>query len=352
MPPPNEGLKQLAETTGLSVSTISRVLNGKAAAARISEATRERVLRAAADRGVVINALARGLRLRSTQTLGLLIPDISNPFFSALARQVERASRARGYSVLLGDSEEDAGVEADNLRLMQSRRVDGLIVAPVGGETSHLSDTLTTGLPLVLVDRVPPGLKAPGVAADNSAGAALAVEHLAAAGHRDIGCVQGLAASSTNAARVSGFREAMKNRDLPVPATRLVGRDYTLESARQEAHRLLSRSPRPSAVVALGNLIALGVLHAARDLGLRVPDNLSLVSFDDQPWAEWISPPLTTVAQPVEELGTRAMELFFDQVQANREEGSPENTKEARNQQLTLPMTLIERNSVRKAKEK
>lgn len=336
---PSEGLKQLAKSTGLSVSTVSRVLNGKAEASRISAATRERVLREAARQGVVINAVARGLRLRTTQTLGLLIPDISNPFFAALARQVERASRARGYSVLLCDSEESTAVEAENVRLMQGRRVDGLVVAPVGGEQAHLVALQASGMPLVLVDRVLPGLKVPGVAADNAAGAALAVEHLLQAGHRHIGCLQGLPASSANAARVRGFKRAMQRHGLKVPPSWIVGKNYTLDSAREEAVKLLTRNPRPTAIVALGNMIALGVLQAAKSLGIPVPDGLSLVSFDDQPWAEWISPPLTTIAQPVEELGARAMDLFFEQLAA------PAKTKPPP-RQIVLPMTLIERRSV------
>jgi LacI family transcriptional regulator len=194
---PIEGLKQLAQRTGLSVSTVSRILNGKSESARISPATSERVLEEARRQGIVLNVVARGLRLRTTQTLGLLIPDISNPFFAALARQVERASRARSFSVLLGDSEEDSEIESHNARLMQSRQVDALIVAPVGDRHEHLRQ-ISASLPLIVVDRIFPELDVPSVSADNSKGAVLAVEHLVAAGHRKIGCIQGLAASSAN----------------------------------------------------------------------------------------------------------------------------------------------------------
>jgi len=338
--PPSEGLKQLAARTGVSISTVSRVLSGKAEMGRISVKTRERVLREAGIHGVVINEVARGLRLRTTHTVGLIIPDISNPFFAALARQAERASRRRGYSVLLCDSEEDTEVEAGNVRLMRSRRVDGLVVAPVGGRHDHLAAVQELGVPLVLIDRLLPELDVPGVAADNAAGAALAVEHLLSAGHRQIGCVQGLPASSTNASRVNGYRQAMARNAIQVPASWVVGRDYTIESAQQEGLKLLSMQPRPTAIVALGNLIALGVLHAARELGIQVPEQLSLVSFDDQPWAEWISPPLTTVAQPVEEMGARAMDLLFETLSASQPAAQALNT------QVILPMTLIERHSV------
>jgi len=338
--PPSEGLKQLAERTGVSISTVSRVLSGKAEKGRISVKTRERVLHEAGLQGVVINEVARGLRLRTTQTVGLIIPDISNPFFAALARQAERASRVRGYSVLLCDSEEDTEVEAGNVRLMRSRRVDGLVVAPVGGRHDHLAAVQKLGMPLVLLDRLLPELDVPGVASDNAVGAALAVEHLLKLGHRKIGCVQGLPASSSNASRVSGFLDAMARNGILVPPSWVVGKDYTIESVKQEALKLLSIPSRPTAIVALGNMIALGVLHAARELEIQVPEQLSLVSFDDQPWAEWISPPLTTVAQPVEEMGARAMDLFFETLAASGSNITPLNSR------VILPMTLIERQSV------
>lgn len=331
---PASGLKLLAERTGLSVSTVSRVLNGKGEASRISEATRERVLQEAAHQGIIINEVARGLRLRSTHTLGLIIPDISNPFFASLARQVEHASRARGYTVLLCDSQESAEVEAENIRMMLSRRVDGLVIAPVGGKDEHLRNL---PLPVVMLDRVPAGINAPSISADNAAGGKLAVKYLLDAGHRHIACVQGAPESPTNQARISGICKAMKSAGMDMPAERITGYDYTLDSAKAAANELLTTQRDITAVIALGNVMALGVLHAARDLGIIVPEQLSLVAFDDQPWAEWISPPLTTVTQPVEKMGAKAMDLFFQQLQAE---------PHAVSKSITLPMKLVKRQSV------
>lgn len=335
---PLEGLKQLAERTGLSVSTVSRILNGKAESARISPATTKRVLDEARKQGIVLNVVARGLRLRTTRTLGLLIPDISNPFFAALARQVEKASRARDFSILLADSEEDSSIESRNARLMQSRQVDALIVAPVGDRHEHLESMAAT-LPLILVDRVLPQLAAPSVSADNATGAAMAVDHLAAAGHRRIACLQGNPASSANSARVHGFRQAILSAGMSLPDHWVAGEEHSIESAKAAALHLLSAVPRPTAIVALGNLLALGVLHAARELGLSVPEDLSLIGFDDQPWVEWISPPLTTVVQPVEQLGSTAMALCFERLEMPRDPTiSPKR--------IVLPMSLACRQSV------
>lgn len=338
--PPLEGLKQLADRTGLSISTVSRVLSGKAQGARISDKTRDRVLKEARRQGIVINEVARGLRLRISKTVGLIIPDISNPFFATLARQVEHVSRARNYSVLLCDSEESTDVEAANVHLMTNRRVDGLIVAPVGGRQDHL-EAAASIMPLVLIDRILPGVNVPCVASDNEGGGELAVRHLVAMGHRRIGCVQGLPASSTNAGRIQGFRKAAREAGLEIPDEWIAGEGYTLESAKRHATILLSSPDRPTAIVAMGNSLALGVLHAARDLGISVPEELSLVGFDDQPWAEWLTPPLTTIAQPVESLGASATELFFTRLE--KFSGSGEAVAE---ETVTLPMFLIARGSV------
>lgn len=337
----HEGLKALAASTGLSVSTVSRVLSGKAAAYRISAETEARVRQAAGRQGIVVNEVARGLRLRTTLTLGLVIPDISNPFFAALARHVERLARARGYSVLLADSQERNEVEVEAVRLMRSRRVDGLVVAPVGLDAAHLQPLCQEGWPLVLVDRLCPELDCPGVTADNRAGAQLAVQHLLQRGHRRIACLQGLPEVSANQERVRGYREALAEAGLPIEDDLLIGGDYRIETGREAVRRRFADPcRRPTALLALGNLIALGALQALRELHLAVPGQVSLISFDEQPWAELIDPPLTTVSQPIEALAAQAMERLFAQLQPGAAPlRSPGPT-------VRLPVRLIERGSV------
>lgn len=340
---PREGLKHLAETTGLSVSTVSRVLSGKAAAYRISASTQARVHAAARQQGIVVNEVARGLRLRTTQTIGLIIPDVSNPFFAALARQVEHFARARGYSVLLADSQENPEVEAESVRLMRSRRVDGLVIAPVGIDTGRLRAPGAETLPQVLVDRLPAGYSGPGVTCDNRAAAQLAVQHLLEHGHRRIACLQGLPQASANEARVQGYREALTRAGLPFEPGLLIGHDYAIDTGHAAVKALFSKTEnRPTALLALGNLIALGALQALRALNLEVPDQVSMVSFDEQPWAEFIAPPLTTLSQPVETMAARAMELLFEQLQPHSsDEAGPKDTPP-----VVLPVALISRKSV------
>ncbi|MCW0217604.1 MAG: LacI family transcriptional regulator [Prosthecobacter sp.] len=335
---PQDGLKHLAESTGLSVSTVSRVLSGKAAAYRISAETQERVSLAAGQQGIVVNEVARGLRLRTTQTIGLIIPDVSNPFFAALARQVEHLARAKGYSVLLADSQENADVEAESVRLMRSRRVDGLVIAPVGVDSSRLRPLGAESLPLVLVDRIPADYSGPGVTCDNQEAARIAVRHLLDHGHRRIACLQGLPQSSVNQDRVLGYRQALQEAGIPTDDQLLIGDGYAIETGCAAVHQLFEPPQgRPTALLALGNLIALGALQALRALHLQVPSQVSLISFDEQPWAELIDPPLTTLSQPVEALAAQAMDLLFLQFHSDTE--LPQS-------RTLLPVSLIQRSSV------
>lgn len=334
---PRGNLQELARKLGVAPSTVSRVLNGKAEQYRISTATRDRVLEAAKASGVVVDHIARGLRLKTTETIGLIIPDISNPFFASLARRVEHSAREKGYSVLMADSQERTDVEAESIQLMLGRRVDGLVIAPVGESSVHFSSLLQHGPPLVLVDRVFPDHVAASVVVDNFAGARMAVQHLAEAGHRAIACLQGVPESSVNRDRVRGYQKGLLDAGLvPRPAW-LAGNSHTIEGGEAGAKQVLGQDEAPTAILALGNLIALGAMRAVRALGLRIPQDVSLVAFDEQPWAALLNPAVTTVAQPIEEIGDRAMSLLFAQMKA------PESAEPSR---VTLPVSLISRDSV------
>lgn len=333
-------LSSLAAALKLSPSTVSRVLSGQAERFRISPATRERVLAEAAKSGLVVDAVARGLRLRTTHTLGLVIPDVSNPFFAALARQIEHQARARGYSVLLADSQENVEVEAEALRLMRSRRIDGLVIAPVGSASRAALAPLADRLPLVLIDRVLPEFNSPSVTADNFAGARDATRRLLAHGHRRIGCLQGRPDSSVQEERLRGHRAALAEAGL-VPEPGLLYGGLHAPAAGQAGIEawFVPGGAAPTAVLAFGNLLALGALQALRRLGLGVPEDVSLIAFDDQPWTELTAPPLTTVAQPVEALAEVAMRRLFERLQA------PAKPAPAASAEV-LPMRLIERDSV------
>lgn len=331
-------LKQLAQRLALSPSTVSRVLGGKGTDFRIGEATQARIHAAARSLGVTVNHQARGLRLRATQTLGLIAPDISNPFFAAFCRHAEQIARARGYSVLIADSQEQTDVERELVQLMLSRNVDGLIVAPVTGEGEHLAQLARGFRKVVLVDRVASTLRAPAVVLDNFGAAQAGVRLLARAGHRQIACLQGVPTSVADRERVRGYSAGLQALGLRAPRTWIAGGDYSIESGRMGTRQLLAHSRPPTAILALGNLLALGALEALRSSGRAVPDQMSLVSFDEQPWAASLSPSLTTIAQPIGEMARRAMDLLFHTLTRAARDAKP--------RRIVLPFQIIERESL------
>jgi LacI family transcriptional regulator len=336
--PQPPSLKTLAAELDVSVATVSRVLSGQAERYRISRATRARVLEAAGAAGFVADELARSLRLRRTRSIGLVIPDISNPFFARLAREVERHARHHGYSVLIADSEEDAGVEAAALTLMLSRRVDGLILAPVGTPGAGAALRGLAGRPCVLVDRLLPDAGLPAVTSDHCHGARLATRHLIERGHRRIACVQGNPGTFANDERIRGWREAMAGAGLAADDALVFGAGYSIEAGFAAAHAALEGPTPPSAILALGNVLALGVLQAAGAAGVAIPDELSLIAFDDELWATVTTPPLTIVEQPIAALGQGVLELLLERIAA------PAPLPPSRR---ILPVRLIERGSVR-----
>lgn len=329
-------LKTLSQRVGLSPGTVSRILSGKGDQFRISKTTQERVLRAAKKLGVQPNQLARSLRLKTTRTIGLLIPDISNSFFSELARHIGKQARAAGYSVLLADAEESTAVEAECAKVLYSRRIDGLIVAPVGGEAAHLIQLRAQGLPITQVDRVFASLKATSITTDNTAGVQEAVRHLVQRGRRRIACLQGEPNSSVNIARVRGYKAGLAAAGIPFRADWLVGNSYLPPSDWTEVKQLLETRDRPEAILALGNILALTALRIAQEMELTIPQDLAVVSFDDAPWAPLTMPSLTTIAQPVAELGVRAFQELLVAM-ARR--------KSSEAKQIVLPARLIVRHS-------
>ena len=304
-------LKDLASHLGVAVSTVSRVLAGRGAEFRISAETQKRVLAAAAELGVRPDELGRSLRMKSSRTLGLLVPDISNVFFATLARAVEHQARQAGYLVLLADSQESAETEAECARMLLDRRVDGLLLAPVGGDGGLLRQILPPGFPLVQVDRVIPDLGLGGVMADNRGGAREAVRWLLSLGHRRIACLQARTDSSVIRERVAGYCDGLAEAGLQADPAWLIGDEHSQKRARQVAEALFSSEQRPTAILTLSNQLALGALEAARSLRLAVPGDLSIITFDEQPWAELLQPPLSTIAQPVEEMGAQAVERML-----------------------------------------
>ncbi len=332
-------IKDLAERIGLSVTTVSRVLNGKSKAYRISTATSEKVLAAASAYNYSPNRIARGLRLDKTETIGLIIPDISNPFFASIAKIIEVEARNKGYSIILCDSLDDVITEAELLNLLSGRKVDGIIIAPAGKMSSHIEEIQQQGIPVMVIDRYFPGTKLPYVTSDNYLGTMLAMEHLIEMGHFRIACIQGISGISANNDRVMGYRDALlKSGVLPDDAL-ILGYDFGVENGYVQTKKLLALPDRPTAILALSNLISLGTLRALKEAGLIVPDDISIVSFDEQPYSAFLACPMTTVEQPREEIGKLAVDSLVNII---------DKVLSAKAINLKLQPRLIYRESVRK----
>jgi LacI family transcriptional regulator len=281
----------VARRAGVSVGSVSRVINEHPT---VTPATRERVKLAIRELGYVPNAIAGSLRSRRSKTIGLIIPDVTNPFFSELALHVERSAAAAGYNLILGNSDNSVDQETYYLHALAVRRVDGIILVPA----NESSRSIEFAIPIVCVDREADRL--PFVASDNRAGAKSAIEYLQRLGHHLIGCIAGPKALPI--LRAAGVD----------PAAYIVSTEFSYDSGYAATRRLMDVAPRPTAIFASSDQQAIGGLRAAADLGLAVPGDLSIVGFDDIPLANLVMPRLTTVGQPVAEIGVLAMQLLLD----------------------------------------
>lgn len=307
-------IREVGARAGVSMNTVSRVLNGKG---DVSQETRRRVEAAIADLGYTPNAIARALVARQTRTIGHLVADVTNPHNVAQTRTVQDLSRQRGYAVILVDTDEDAERQADAVRLLVENRVDGVLVQPVEGSGADLRRLVDWRVPFVLFHREVPGLVADTVMPDNVFGAYQAVDHLLGLGRRRIAYLTSRYDLSPVRERVEGYRRALVKHDLAYDERYVVRGAMTVEGGYEMAHEALALNPPPDAVFAYNDLVAIGCLRAFRETGLRVPDDVALVGFDDIALAAFVEVPLTTVAQPTQEIGETATNLLLNRIESD-----------------------------------
>lgn len=293
----------VAKEARVSVYTVSAVINRSA---RVSGPLERRVEDAIQKLHYRPNLLARGLAKRQTHTIGVVVPDIGNPFFPLVVRGAEDTAQKGGYSILLCNSDNQLEKEQTYLELLLSKRVDGILLTKAPGAISPaLRNTLSkSGIPIVLIMRTVRGLKADAAVTDDLKGAYEAVAHLARIGHRRIGIVGGPLNVSNGAARFQGYRKALKEYGLTCDASLAAEGDYRVESGYRAGLALLPR--RPDAVFVANYLMTVGFMQAADEIGMRCPENFGLVSFDDYPWLRCFRPRLTTVDLPKYDLGVAA----------------------------------------------
>ena len=311
-------LQIVAEAAGVSVSTVSRVLSGQAAAYRIREATRAVVEQKAKDLGFQANSLARSLQSKRSGLLGLVVPDISNPFFAAIASQVTTAANQHGYSVLIADSCETSRIEQASVKQLLARQAEGLIICPVGNDSEHLHDVENKKVPMVLVDRVFAAKGFTTVTSDHSRAAKKLTNALLDAGHRKIGVLQGLPGTLPNTERIDGIRLAFREAGLRWSPRSLQGDNFTEQSGYEAALAILKNQPATTALFALSAPQSLGAMRAIQQLGLSIPEDISLIAFDDHPFIDHLVCPLTSASQNVKRLGETAASVLLEQLRTGK----------------------------------
>jgi LacI family transcriptional regulator len=308
----NATVRDVAKRAGVSAMTVSRVINGGAG---VRPETRRRVEKAITELDFIPNGVARGLMSSKTGALGLIVPDIVNPFFAVVVRGAETVARRAGYRLLLCNSESDLALERQYVEDMISHRVEGLLIAPVGDRSKgNLMPLVRHKFPFVLIDRSVAGLDGDIVQADSVAGARELVRHLISVGHRRIAAIMEPDNVSTARERLQGYRQALERAGIAFDPELVMETSAGRAGGYSAMHQMLSVSPLPTAVFAINNMTALGAMQAIRERGLVVPNDMALVCFDDVEHLAVLSPFLTVVNQPTETFGTLAAQLLLDRI--------------------------------------
>ncbi len=307
-------MRDVARSAGVHPGTVSRVLN-PTTRRLVNPTTADRVDRAARELGYALNPIARGLKTKRTFSIGVVIPDLTNPLFPPIIRGMEEVFDRAGYSALVASTDGDPARERQRMETLIARQVDGLLIATAARHHPLVSEVISSGLAVVLVNRTVEGRGAFAVVPDDRKGSALAVGHLADLGHRRIGHLAGPGTLSTGLLRMRGFLEAMEDRGLAVDRRLIVHADaFTERAGAEAAGRLFADGRPPTAVVAANDLLALGVYQVLAEHGLRCPEDVSVVGFNDMPFADRFSPPLSTIHIPASQIGERAAELLLERI--------------------------------------
>ncbi|MBG9791137.1 LacI family transcriptional regulator [Paenibacillus dendritiformis] len=327
----------IAKKANVSAMTVSRVINNTG---RVSEKTRDKVKQVMEEMRYIPNSVARCLVTQESKIVSLLITDITNPFFTTMARGAEDAAMRHGYRLMFGNSDESFSKEKDYVEMILSMRVDGVLFAPSGDQSKeHLEWLQRQNVPFVLLDREVPGIDCDAVLGDSRDGAKRMVAEMIRYGHRRIALVNGAQDVSTARERQAGYIEAMQEAGIEFDESLVMQTSYSREQDLSVAEWMeLAPEARPTAIFAANNMLALSVLKSVRGLGLRVPEDLSIACFDDFGWVEEANPFFSVASQPAYEFGEQGMQLLLDRIK-NREE---------KPRQIVLPCDILMRQSVGK----
>jgi LacI family transcriptional regulator len=332
---PAPTLRDVAEAAGVHAATASRALN-PATRGLVNADTARRVMRVAEQLGYRPNPIARGLKTAKSGTVGIVIPDLTNPLFPPIVRGIEEVLEPAGYSGLIVNTDNDPGREQWQIEHLRSRQVEGLIVATARVDHPLMQQLHDDGVVMVMVNRRPEGVDVPSITPDDAAGVELAVRHLAELGHTRIAHVAGPPSTSTGVGRARAFRAAVRDRGLDDDPGLVVTTDAWSEKAGADGlRRLLDADTGFTAIFAGNDLIALGCYDVFRERGIDCPAELSVVGFNDMPFLDKLRPPLTTIAIPHQQIGAEAARLLLDSI--------ADPTRPARS--VLLPLSLVVRGS-------
>lgn len=332
-----ETLISIAKRTNCSVSTVSRVLNGKAKNYRISQKTADYILEEAKRCNYVPSILAKGLRTNKTDTIGLLIPSIENAFFANIAGVIIREARRFNYKVVVVDTQEDVKEEEEGLSALLARHVDGILAVPCGISSESFLRIKASGLPVVLVDRfLTDTNELSYVTTDNYLGATKATEYLIENGHKRIFCIQGPPYSMPVKERIRGYLDTLKKYSLESHAM-ISGDSFTIQNGYIETKLALNMRTKPTAIFALSNTILLGAIKAIQESGMLIPDDISLVSYDDNLLFNYLNPAITCINQASDKIATFAVKILMKMIRKEENETT----------HLYFPPSLIVRRSVK-----
>ena len=304
-------IRDVSRGAGVSTATVSRVLSGLGGA---SEATRRRIMSVVKELGYQPNRMARDLRSARSKVVGVVIPDLQNPFFTGIVSGIEEVLHEAGYTLFLVNSDGDLERERSELQTLRSERVCGVLLIPSQAHAPQYLDLAQSPMPVVAIDRVPEGLEIDCVTSANEEGAFQAVTQLIAAGYREIGMINGPDGFGVAKERSAGFYRALAVEGLVAEPDWVATGDFRSDSGYRATLQALGGDHRPRALFVGNFMMALGALRAIRELGLRIPEEVALISFDEMPWAAAMNPPLSTVVQPTRELGRTAAEMLLERL--------------------------------------
>ncbi len=332
-------IRDVAKRAGVAPITVSRCINNSG---YCSQETRTRVEAAIAELGFVPNRLASGLRSKRTNTLALILTDITNPFFTTIARGVEDIASEAGYTVIFCNTDESVSKEKMYLQMLLERRVDGILLVPALNGLDSMAFIRKQNIPIVILDRRLPELITDSVRCDSEGGAYQLTQLLLSLGHREIAILNGPKDVSTSEDRLAGYRRALAEAGIPINSKREYYGAFTQESGFEMTYKVLAEAQQLTALFAANNFIAFGVLKALQELKLRVPEDIAVVGFDDLPPALVTFPFLTVASQPAYEMGRRAIEILLKKLN----EGPTDQFQE-----VVLPAEIVIRQSIGKQRK-